>query len=78
MSSDNELDEDELLQMALKEQSQRDLNYRRPSSANNRKPAANNARTHRRKSLFLRYPSPTEEEEQRRELWWTMTTMIRG
>ncbi|XP_062098823.1 exocyst complex component SEC5A-like [Humulus lupulus] len=42
MSSDSEeMDEDELLQMALKEQSQRDLNYQRPSSGNNRKPVAN-------------------------------------
>ncbi|TKY51518.1 Exocyst complex component SEC5A [Spatholobus suberectus] len=38
MSSDS--DEDELLQMALKEQSQRDLNYGKPSS-NSRKPVAN-------------------------------------
>ncbi|KAM6559174.1 hypothetical protein CsatA_028413 [Cannabis sativa] len=42
MSSDGEeLDEDELLQMALKEQSQRDLVYRRPFSGNNSKPVAN-------------------------------------
>ncbi|KAI4352869.1 hypothetical protein L6164_007080 [Bauhinia variegata] len=41
MSSDSD-DEDELLQMALKEQSQRDLNYGRPSStSNSRKPVAN-------------------------------------
>ncbi|KAL3845429.1 hypothetical protein ACJIZ3_002832 [Penstemon smallii] len=34
MSSDSEdLDEDELLQMALKEQSQRDLNYQKPSQS---------------------------------------------
>ncbi|KAK7270381.1 hypothetical protein RIF29_23471 [Crotalaria pallida] len=39
MSSDS--DEDELLQMALKEQSQRDVNYRKPSSSANRKPVAN-------------------------------------
>ncbi|KAJ1424917.1 Cullin repeat-like-containing domain superfamily [Sesbania bispinosa] len=38
MSSDS--DEDELLQMALKEQSQRDLNYGK-SSSNSRKPVAN-------------------------------------
>ncbi|PNY03796.1 exocyst complex component 2-like protein [Trifolium pratense] len=38
MSSDS--DEDELLQMALKEQSQRDLNYGK-SSGNPRKPVAN-------------------------------------
>ncbi|KAG6784047.1 hypothetical protein POTOM_009730 [Populus tomentosa] len=39
MSSDSD-DEDELLQMALKEQSQRDLNYQRPPS-NQRKPVVN-------------------------------------
>ncbi|KAI4346388.1 hypothetical protein L6164_007286 [Bauhinia variegata] len=39
MSSDSD-DEDELLQMALKEQSQRDLNYGKPSSGS-RKPVAN-------------------------------------
>ena len=42
MSSDSDdLDEDELLQMALKEQAQRDLNYQKPSSLNSRKPVAN-------------------------------------
>ncbi|XP_050214544.1 exocyst complex component SEC5A [Mercurialis annua] len=41
MSSDSD-DEDELLQMALKEQAQRDLNYQKPpSSSNQRKPVAN-------------------------------------
>ncbi|KAF9687084.1 hypothetical protein SADUNF_Sadunf02G0057000 [Salix dunnii] len=39
MSSDSD-DEDELLQMALKDQSQRDLNYQRPPS-NHRKPVVN-------------------------------------
>ncbi|KAI9399251.1 hypothetical protein POPTR_002G068900v4 [Populus trichocarpa] len=39
MSSDSD-DDDELLQMALKEQSQRDLNYQRPPS-NQRKPVVN-------------------------------------
>ncbi|CAK7346787.1 unnamed protein product [Dovyalis caffra] len=39
MSSDSD-DEDELLQMALKEQSERDLNYQRPRS-NQRKPVVN-------------------------------------
>ncbi|KAL8466919.1 hypothetical protein ACS0TY_035843 [Phlomoides rotata] len=33
MSSDDDLDEDELLQMALKEQSQRNVNYQKPSQA---------------------------------------------
>ncbi|KAJ7969694.1 Exocyst complex component SEC5 [Quillaja saponaria] len=43
MSSDSDdFDEDELLQMALKEQAQRDLNYQRPSSSSKpRKPVAN-------------------------------------
>ncbi|GMN51854.1 hypothetical protein TIFTF001_020998 [Ficus carica] len=42
MSSDSDdMDEDELLQMALKEQAQRDLNYQKPSSLNSRKPVAN-------------------------------------
>ncbi|XVF39089.1 hypothetical protein PTKIN_Ptkin01aG0007300 [Pterospermum kingtungense] len=40
MSSDSE-DEDELLQMALREQAQRDLNYQKPPSSNSRKPVAN-------------------------------------
>ncbi|KAJ7973928.1 Exocyst complex component SEC5 [Quillaja saponaria] len=41
MSSDSD-DEDELLQMALKEQANRDLNYQKPSSSSNsRKPVAN-------------------------------------
>ncbi|GER34041.1 exocyst complex component [Striga asiatica] len=41
MSSDgDDLDEDELLQMALKEQSQRDLNYKKPSQAT-QKPVRN-------------------------------------
>lgn len=39
MSSDS--DEDELLQMALKEQAQRDVNYGGKSSSNSRKPVAN-------------------------------------
>ncbi|XP_061996218.1 exocyst complex component SEC5A-like [Rosa rugosa] len=40
MSSGSE-DEDELLQMALKEQSQRDVNYQKPPSSNSRRPVAN-------------------------------------
>ncbi|KAK6277157.1 hypothetical protein POUND7_017480 [Theobroma cacao] len=40
MSSDSD-DEDELLQIALKEQAQRDLNYQKPPSSNSRKPVAN-------------------------------------
>lgn len=41
MSSDSDdLDEDELLQIALREQAERDLNYQRPSSKP-RKPVAN-------------------------------------
>lgn len=41
-SGSDDLDEDELLQIALKEQAQRDLNYhQRPPSNNSRKPVAN-------------------------------------
>ncbi|XP_042416206.1 exocyst complex component SEC5B-like [Zingiber officinale] len=40
MASDSDLDEDELLQMALKEQAERDVNYKRPS-AKNSKPVVN-------------------------------------
>eukprot|EP00257_Ricinus_communis_P023009 XP_015582884.1 exocyst complex component SEC5A [Ricinus communis] len=40
MSSDSD-DEDELLQMALKEQAQRDLNYQKPPSSSQRKPVVN-------------------------------------
>ena len=41
MSSDgDDLDEDELLQMALKEQAERDVNYRKPPSKSS-KPVAN-------------------------------------
>lgn len=40
MSSDDDLDEDELLQMALKEQSQRNVNYQKPSQATS-KPVRN-------------------------------------
>ncbi|KAK4801667.1 hypothetical protein SAY86_022154 [Trapa natans] len=42
MSSDGEdLDEDELLQIALKEQANRDLSYQKPSATAGRKPVAN-------------------------------------
>ncbi|XP_031389496.1 exocyst complex component SEC5A-like isoform X2 [Punica granatum] len=42
MSSDSDdLDEDELLQIALKEQANRDLSYQKPSAAAGRKPVAN-------------------------------------
>lgn len=41
MSSDDDLDEDELLQMALKEQSQRNVNYQKPSSSSKSKPVRN-------------------------------------
>lgn len=40
MSSDDDLDEDELLQMALKEQSQRNVNYQKPASSKS-KPVRN-------------------------------------
>ncbi|XP_039020897.1 exocyst complex component SEC5A-like isoform X2 [Hibiscus syriacus] len=54
MSSDND-DEDELLQRALKEQSQRDLNYQKPSSSNSRKPVAN----------FVQPPKPVGYKDQK-------------
>ncbi|CAL1353402.1 unnamed protein product [Linum trigynum] len=40
MSTDSD-DEDELLQMALKEQAHREVNYQRPSSSSQRKPVSN-------------------------------------
>ncbi|GMJ12391.1 exocyst complex component sec5 [Hibiscus trionum] len=54
MSSDSD-DEDELLQRALKEQSQRDLNYQKPSSSNSRKPVAN----------FVQPPKPGGYKDQK-------------
>ncbi|KAJ6730619.1 EXOCYST COMPLEX COMPONENT SEC5 [Salix viminalis] len=56
MSSDSD-DEDELLQMALKEQSQRDLNYQRPPS-NHRKPVVNFVQQPRQPPPSQR-PAPT-------------------
>lgn len=45
MSSDSEdLDEDELLQIALKDQANRDLSYQKPSATAGRKPVANYVR----------------------------------
>ncbi|KAH6789155.1 Exocyst complex component SEC5 [Perilla frutescens var. frutescens] len=41
MSSDDDLDEDELLQMALKEQSQRNVNYQKPAASSKSKPVRN-------------------------------------
>eukprot|EP00262_Sarcandra_glabra_P004234 TRINITY_DN1519_c1_g1_i1.p1 TRINITY_DN1519_c1_g1~~TRINITY_DN1519_c1_g1_i1.p1 ORF type:complete len:1120 (-),score=233.19 TRINITY_DN1519_c1_g1_i1:257-3616(-) len=42
MSSDSDdIDEDELLQIALKEQAERDLNYKRPNSSKPSKPVSN-------------------------------------
>ncbi|KAB5568487.1 hypothetical protein DKX38_002280 [Salix brachista] len=57
MSSDSD-DEDELLQMALKEQSQRDLNYQRPPS-NHRKPVVNFVQQPRQPPPSQR-PAPTK------------------
>ncbi|KAK4802791.1 hypothetical protein SAY86_000994 [Trapa natans] len=51
MSSDSEdLDEDELLQIALKEQANRDLSYQKPSATAGRKPVANYVQQSQQKS----------------------------
>ncbi|RZB88449.1 Exocyst complex component SEC5A isoform C [Glycine soja] len=55
MSSDS--DEDELLQMALKEQAQRDVNYGGKSSSNSRKPVANYVQP-------LKKPAPPPKQSQ--------------
>ncbi|XP_010498566.1 PREDICTED: exocyst complex component SEC5B isoform X1 [Camelina sativa] len=79
MSSDSDdFDEDELLQMALKEQSQRDLTYQKPSSAASRKPVANLVQQPRkqktaaapppRKSTGGAKPSMDEDDESEVEL----------
>ncbi|KFK42098.1 hypothetical protein AALP_AA2G210500 [Arabis alpina] len=84
MSSDsNDLDEDELLQMALKEQAQRDLTYQKPpsSSSTNRKPVANLVQQPRqqkpmassssastKKPTAVRKPSMDEDDESEVEL----------
>ncbi|VVA95532.1 unnamed protein product [Arabis nemorensis] len=80
MSSDsNDLDEDELLQMALKEQAQRDLTYQKPpSSSANRKPVANLVQQPRqqkpvasapsKKPAAVRKPSMDEDDESEVEL----------
>lgn len=52
MSSGSD-DEDELLQMALMEQSQRDVSYQKPPSSNSRKPVAN----------FVQPPSQTRPQK---------------
>lgn len=78
MSSDsNDLDEDELLQMALKEQAQRDVNYQKPPSASARKPVANlvqqpkkpvSAAPPPKKSAAVRKPSMDDDDESEVEL----------
>lgn len=82
MSSDsNDLDEDELLQMALKEQAQRDLTYQKPPSASARKPVANLVQQPRQQkpvaaaaappkksAAAVRKPSMDEDDESEVEL----------
>ncbi|KAG7655047.1 Exocyst complex component EXOC2/Sec5 N-terminal domain [Arabidopsis suecica] len=57
MSSSDDLDEDELLQMALKEQSQRDVTYQKPPSANSRKPVTNLVQQPRKQKRAAAPPS---------------------
>ncbi|ESQ27435.1 hypothetical protein EUTSA_v10018046mg [Eutrema salsugineum] len=70
MSSDsNDLDEDELLQMALKEQAQRDLTYQKPPSASARKPVANFVQQPKKPAAAaVRKPSMDEDDESEVEL----------
>ncbi|CAD5317408.1 unnamed protein product [Arabidopsis thaliana] len=82
MSSDsNDLDEDELLQMALKEQAKRDLTYQKPPSSSARKPVANLVQQPRQQkpvaaaaappkksAATVRKPSMDEDEESEVEL----------
>ncbi|XP_021809580.1 exocyst complex component SEC5A-like [Prunus avium] len=57
MASDSDLDEDELLQMALKEQAQRDVNYKKPPSSNSRTaPVAN----------YVQQPQPPPPQQPRK------------
>ncbi|KAF9682743.1 hypothetical protein SADUNF_Sadunf05G0140300 [Salix dunnii] len=65
MSSDSE-DEDELLQIALKEQAQRDLNYQRPSS-NQPKPVVNFVQQPRQQPPAQRPASTTNMENQQQQ-----------
>lgn len=75
MSSD---DEDELLQMALKEQSQRDLTYQKPPSSSSRKPVANLVQQPRQQkpappkksaaAAAVRKPSMDDDDESEVEL----------
>ncbi|CAN7041371.1 unnamed protein product [Brassica rapa subsp. trilocularis] len=61
MSSDS--DEDELLQMALKEQAQRDLTYQKPPSSSSSRPVANLVQQPRQhKPSPARKPSMDEPE----------------
>ncbi|KAK9757410.1 hypothetical protein RND81_01G161000 [Saponaria officinalis] len=63
MSSDSDLDEDELLQMALKEQAERDLNYQKPPSKSS-KPVANYVQppATANKSPAIRNPNPNPRQ----------------
>ncbi|CAA7013497.1 unnamed protein product [Microthlaspi erraticum] len=75
MSSDS--DEDELLQMALKEQAQRDVTYQKPLSASARKPVANLVQQPKKpvaaaapppKKSAVRKPSMDDDDESEVEL----------
>ncbi|XP_031117945.1 exocyst complex component SEC5A-like [Ipomoea triloba] len=75
MSSDsNDIDEDELLQIALREQAQRDLNYRRPGDKQPSKPVRNYvqpppqpaAAANQRAAAGGRAPNETMQHKQRK------------
>lgn len=75
MSSDsNDIDEDELLQIALREQAQRDLNYRRPGDKQPSKPVRNYvqpppqpaAAANQRAAAGGRAPNATMQHKQRK------------
>ncbi|XP_019152680.1 PREDICTED: exocyst complex component SEC5A-like isoform X2 [Ipomoea nil] len=82
MSSDsNDIDEDELLQIALREQAQRDLNYRRPGDKQPSKPvrnyvqpppqpaaAAAAAAANQRAAAGGRAPNATMQRKQRKQV----------
>lgn len=70
MSSDgDDLDEDELLQMALKEQSQRDVNYHKPSQAA-KKPVRNYVQppANRGQAASGRNPSGVAPQQQKKAI----------
>lgn len=69
MASDSD-DEDELLQMALKEQSQRDLNYHRPpssSSSGQRKPVANFVQPPKKTAGTPPRPGHNQQQQQKKK-----------